>query len=65
MSSHAPPPDHGRRSEDRRSVGGRRKTDELPRATVTRKGIAVIVAAINFAYLVVEALGSNCVNWFH
>lgn len=34
---------------------GRRKEDELPKSTVTRKGIVAIVGLVNLVYLVLEA----------
>jgi len=37
-------------------LGGRRRYDHSPRNTVTRKDTAVIVAVINAAALVLEAL---------
>ncbi|DAD51298.1 hypothetical protein QIP06_gp3 [ssRNA phage Esthiorhiza.4_5] len=51
------------RSEDRRKVGGRRVTDDLPVATkraYKTQAVAVVVVVLNFLYLVVEALVSGC-----
>lgn len=39
---------------------GRRKTDYLPRTTITRKLLVIVVAAVNAVYLVADAfLGTN------
>jgi len=45
---------------DRRRNGGRREGDLQPRTTLTKKVTVVIVAGVNFAYLVIEALLNHC-----
>jgi len=64
------PPDsdpHRRKADenlasDRRETGGRRETDSLPRTTLTRKVLVVVVALINLAYLVSDTLLSNTLH---
>lgn len=49
-----------RRVQARREQGGRRKTDKLPRTTLTKKFVVAVVAAINFAYLILQVLADSC-----
>lgn len=50
----------GRRSIGTDLSGGRRRTDRLPKTTITAKVVAALVFLINLLYLVVEALISGC-----
>jgi len=49
-----------RLSKERREVGGRRREDNLPRADITKKVIAVIVFCVNLAFLVVDEAYTLC-----
>lgn len=59
------PEPYGRHSRTRdRRVAGRRRLDRLPQTTVTKKFVALAVAAIQFIYLIGEALLTGHVGCF-
>jgi len=49
-------------ASDRRETGGRREMDSLPRTTITKKVLVIVVALINLAYLVSDTLLSSSLH---